>query len=218
MSHNPSQHPVNIKVQEYKDGIISQSECIAFIERAFRPLFMSKQKSIAKVNMDDHWTGSFWDFYLATIQDSLKSFSFKFNGNKGGNLSFIPYFQNLFNLRCNTFKLEVAKKIDHNKKHDSLDSLMENIKFGESKNRDIFDYVQHSDETLKNEVEFEESLKKVLTPKEYKIFFMKMRGRSNAYIGTKMKFSTSGEWIRKQWENVIVPKIMEHVKERKNGF
>jgi hypothetical protein len=216
---------INKIVNDYKSGVITHSECVRYIETTFRPLFFKKKKEMAPINTDHTWIGSFWDVYLQSIVDSLKNFSKDMHNGRGENqLSFVPYFQALFNNRCIDYKKVLSKEIKEAEKVTSLEKLLEQnsvglpkFQFSISKNVDIFDHIQHHDDSFKNEVEFEKHIKSFLTKTEYKIFYMKMCGRSNAYIGTKMKAYRSGEYIRKEWDK-ISSKIFEHVTKRKNDL
>lgn len=208
---------INDIVRNYKSGSISHDECFRYIASAFQPLFWRKKATMAQVNTDHTWIGDFWDVYLNCIELSLENFSFDYHHGAGrNNLSFTPYFQNLFNLKCDSYKKVIYKVIEEKKNNLSLEDMLANSSFSISKNKDIFDYIQHYDDAHQNEKDFEEFLKReVLTAKEYKIFFMKMKGKNNTYIGSKMKRVVSAESIRREWNN-IAQKIHVHVNKRKN--
>lgn len=208
---------INEVIRKFKSNKISHDECFKYLANAFQPLFFDKQKEMAKVNTDHTWIGDFWDVYLNALECSLKSFNFNFHTGPGPNLiSFVPYFKSLFYKRADSYKTVIYKVIEEKSNNFSLESMLDKMTFSKTTNVDIFDYIQHSDDAVKNEVEFEAFLKnEVLSPTEYKIFFMKMKGKSNAYIGSKMKRPLSKESIRKKW-NDIAQKIHVRVNKRKN--
>lgn len=208
---------INEVVSKYKSGKTSHDECFKHLAQAFMPLFWKKKSEMSNVNTDHTWIGDFFDVYLKALDCSLSNFDPDIHNGIGKNkLSIVPYFTSLFNARCDSYKKVIYQVKEEQKNNLSLDSLLESITFSKSNNVDIFDYIQHSDDTVKNEVEFENFLKsEVLTMREYKIFFMKMKGKSNEYIGNKMKKQVSYETIRREW-NLIIQKIHVHVNKRKN--
>lgn len=210
---------VNDLVREYKANKIELNQCIHELSTLFRNKYLNKYNKVAHIvnNASAHSkTSDLYTVFLKTIHYSLQKFSFDTHDGRGENkISFVPYFSEQFERRFINFQKSLHIEAKKASNSESLDAILSKDKNKKNTFEEQFASVSFEKCSDLNQKQLEAYLKKNLTKRQYKIFYLKLKGRTNDYVGYHMNEPCSHEKIRMEW-NEITGKLKGLLEQRIN--